>query len=252
MMRPELTVREVVVRYGTVTGLDRVSVTVPGGGVLALVGESGSGKSTLLRTLNRTVRIASGTVMIGGVDTATVDVVALRRRVGYVPQAGGLVPHWTVERNVALVPSLTGHPTPREAARIALARCELPPDRFADRYPDQLSGGQRQRAAIARALAAEQELLLLDEAFGALDAITRDALLDSFAELRSTLGTTTVLVTHDLGEAARLADTVAVLREGRIEQCAPMAALRATPATPYVAQLVERATRVARHVVGSA
>mgnify|MGYP002780593638 CR=1 FL=1 len=241
---------EVVVRYGAVTGLDRVSVTVPAGGVLALVGESGSGKSTLLRTLNRTVRIASGTVAIGGVDTATLDVVALRRRIGYVPQAGGLVPHWTVERNVALVPSLIGHPAPREAARAALARCELPPERFAGRYPDQLSGGQRQRAAIARALAAEQELLLLDEAFGALDAITRDALLESFAALRATLGTTTVLVTHDLGEAARLADQVAVLRDGRIEQCAPMHTLRAAPATPYVARLVERATSVARHVMG--
>ena len=248
---PGLSAIDVSHRYGSVPALTSVSIEVNPGTLLAIVGESGSGKTTLLRCFNRMVEPASGVVAIDGVDLRTLDAVILRRRIGYVPQNGGLLPHWTVLRNAAVVPRLTGHPDPDAAARVALDRCGLAPAHFASRYPHQLSGGQRQRAAIARALAASQNLLLLDESFSALDAISRHDLLDAFTALRASLGFTAILVTHDLGEAARLADTIAVMRAGRVEQCAPLATLLAAPATPYVAELLHRAQASARMILRS-
>jgi osmoprotectant transport system ATP-binding protein len=224
-----------------VSAVSDVSVTVPSGTMLALVGESGSGKTTLLRCFNRMVGPDSGTIAMDGVDVATLDPVTLRRRIGYVPQTGGLLPHWTVRRNVALVPRLIGHADPDQAAAAALARCGLPADRFGERFPHELSGGQRQRVALARAIAASQTVLLLDESFGALDAISRHELHEAFLDLRASVGFTGILVTHDLAEAARLADVIAVMRGGRIEQCGSLPELRDAPATPYVAQLLERA-----------
>ena len=246
---PRVSVQHLGVRYGTVTALADVSVEVAPGALLALVGESGSGKTTLLRCLNRMVTTAEGSVTIDGRDVRDMDAVQLRRRIGYVPQSGGLLPHWSVARNVALVPRLIGHPDPLRAARDALERCGLPAARFGDRHPYELSGGQRQRASIARALAASQDLLLLDESFGALDAISRNELLDVFAALQREVGFTAVLVTHDLGEAAHLADRIAVMRAGRIEQCDTFGALQSSPATPYVAELLERAQAAARRLV---
>lgn len=243
---PGLSASDVSHRYGAVNALDHVSIDVAPGGLLALVGESGSGKTSLLRCFNRMVEPAQGRVTIDGVDVRTMDAVTLRRRIGYVPQSGGLLPHWTVLRNVAVVPRLTGMPDPDGAARSALERCGLPADRFGARFPHELSGGQRQRAAIARALAASQHLLLLDESFSALDAISRHELLEMFITLRAARGFTAILVTHDLGEAARLADTIAVMRVGRVEQCAPIAELLQAPATPYVAELLHRAQASAR------
>lgn len=243
---PGLSASGVAHRYGSVVALAAVSVQVAPGALLALVGESGSGKTTLLRCFNRMVNPASGTIALDGLDVRSVDPVALRRRVGYVPQAGGLLPHWTVLRNVALVPRLTQLADPDSAARTALERCGLPPAQFGARFPHELSGGQRQRVAIARALAASQKLLLLDESFGALDAISRHELLESFTALRASVGFTAILVTHDLAEAARLADTIAVMRAGRIEQCAPLDTLLDSPATPYVEQLLTRAVASAR------
>jgi osmoprotectant transport system ATP-binding protein len=158
-----------------------------------------------------------------------------------VPQDGGLLPHWRVARNVELVPRLRGEPDAPERARKALTLVGLEPDRFAQRWPRELSGGQRQRVAIARALAAEPTVLLLDEPFGALDAITRSELQDAFAGLRQRLKTTCVLVTHDLHEAMLLATHIAVMRAGRIEQCAAPSALASAPATPYVRTLLQRA-----------
>lgn len=248
-MLPQLSASDVSHRYGAVTALSHVSVTVPSGTLLALVGESGSGKTSLLRCFNRMVEPQHGIVAIDGVDVRTGDAVALRRRVGYVPQNGGLLPHWTVLRNVGVVARLTAHPDPDDAARIALDRCGLPAANFGDRFPHELSGGQRQRAALARALAASQDLLLLDESFSALDAISRHELLDAFAALRRSLGFTAILVTHDIGEAARLADEIAVMRNGCIEQRAPLATLQASPATPYVQQLLDRAQASARMLV---
>ena len=229
--------------------LSAVSIAVPAGSLLALVGESGSGKTSLLRCFNRMVEPDSGVVTIGGTDVRTLDAVALRRRIGYVPQNGGLLPHWTVLRNVGVVPRLIGDPDPNAAARMALDRCGLSAEKFGGRFPHELSGGQRQRAALARALAASQQILLLDESFSALDAISRHELLEAFAALRSSVGFTAVLVTHDIGEAARLADAIAVMRAGRVEQCAPLATLLDAPATPYVTELLERAQASARTLV---
>jgi osmoprotectant transport system ATP-binding protein len=188
-------------------------------------------------------------VFVDGDDVVTMDPVELRRRIGYVPQSGGLLPHWTVGRNVALVPTLVGLADPLREAHAALEQCGLSPSAFADRYPHELSGGQRQRVALARALAARQGAVLLDESFSALDAISRSEVLDAFVAIRATLGFTAVLVTHDLAEAARLADTIAVMRAGGIEQVGTLHALLTAPATAYVAALVERARTSARVLV---
>jgi len=236
-------------RYAEVVALSDVSLLVPAGSLLAIVGESGSGKTTLLRSFNRMVEPAPGAVFVDEVDVTSMDAVLLRRRIGYVPQSGGLLPHWTVGRNVALVPTLLDQADRDGAARRALERCGLSPSVYFGRYPHELSGGQRQRVALARALAAEQQLLLLDESFSALDAISRSELHDVFADLRATLGFTAVLVTHDLGEAARLADAVAVMRAGRIEQLAAVRALMHAPATDYVTMLVDRARNTAQRLV---
>jgi osmoprotectant transport system ATP-binding protein len=234
-----LEAREVAKRYAATTALEGVSLEVTEGECVALVGESGSGKTTLLRMVNRMVEPDAGRVLVGGDDVASVNVVALRRSIGYVPQEGGLLPHWRVLRNVALVPWLLLHADADDAARRALELVGLSAD-FAHRWPTQLSGGQRQRVAIARALAAQPRVLLLDEPFGALDAITRADLHDMFAALRARLHITTLLVTHDMREAALLADRIAVMRAGGIEQVATPSELFAQPATEYVARLVEK------------
>jgi osmoprotectant transport system ATP-binding protein len=227
--------------FGTVAALDGVSLDVPASASVALVGESGSGKTTLLRCFNRLVEPDAGVVRVGDEDVRTVDAVQLRRSIGYVPQDGGLLPHWTVHRNVELVLRLNATPDASARANQSLELVGLDPATFGNRWPRELSGGQRQRVAIARALAAEPSVLLLDEPFGALDAITRWELQDTFASIRERLRVTSVLVTHDLHEAARLATHIAVLRRGKIEQCAPTAALIAEPATEYVRALLHRA-----------
>jgi osmoprotectant transport system ATP-binding protein len=217
-----------------------VSLRVEAGETLALVGESGSGKTTLLRMFNRLVEPSAGAVRIGGRAAAALDPIALRRAIGYVPQDGGLLPHWRVDRNVELVPRLLGWDKRRRATRRheMLLLVGLDPDRHAGRYPAELSGGQRQRVAFARALAADPPLILLDEPFGALDALTRLELHREFLALKRRLGKTTVLVTHDLGEAFRLADRIGVLRGGVLLQLGSAAELQASPANDYVRELL--------------
>ena len=246
--REALVAERVSKRFGAVVALDNVSLTAAEGACVALVGESGSGKSTLLRCFNRLVTPDSGTVRANGENVASVDPVALRRRIGYVPQDGGLLPHWRVQRNVELVLRLNGDANAATRARSALSLVGLDPEQFGERWPRELSGGQRQRVAIARALAAEPALMLLDEPFGALDAITRSELQDVYASLRARLSMTSVIVTHDLHEAFLLATHIAVFRKGRIEQTGSAEELRDAPATPYVQMLLERArvTRAAR------
>jgi osmoprotectant transport system ATP-binding protein len=239
-----LSASNVTKRYGGSVALDGVSLDVAPGECVALVGESGSGKTTLLRCFNRMTEPDGGAVRVEGSDVASIDPVELRRRVGYVQQDGGLIPHWTVLRNASLVPWLRGDGEASALAADALERVGLPAATFGARWPRELSGGQRQRVAIARALAARPSIVLLDEPFGALDAITRADLQSSFAELRRRLGITAVLVTHDLHEAALLADRVAVLRGGRIEQVAPVGVLVADPASDYVRDLLARARMV--------
>jgi len=237
---PAVLIERVSKSYGDVRALVDVSVDVPQGACVALVGESGSGKTTLLRCINRLVAFDAGRITVFGTDVLQSEPVALRRAVGYVPQDGGLLPHWRVRRNVALVPWLDGAADATARAERAMAAVGLEPA-MAERWPHELSGGQQQRAAVARAVAGGQSLVLLDEPFGALDAIARSDLQAMMIGLRETSALTLVLVTHDLHEAFRLATHVVVMRAGRVEQQAPPAAIRATPATPYVSALLARA-----------
>jgi osmoprotectant transport system ATP-binding protein len=232
---------DVVKRYGETVALDRVSLVVESGESLALVGESGSGKTTLLRCFNRMVDPDAGAVRLGGRDAQTLDPIGLRRRIGYVQQEGGLMPHWSVLRNAALVPWLRGDADASDRARAALDMVGLPAEAYGDRRPSELSGGQRQRVAIARALASNPGVLLMDEPFGALDALTRAELHDAFSALRGEVRATVLLVTHDLQEAALLADRLAVLHGGRLEQVADAETLVRAPATDYVRRLVTQA-----------
>lgn len=232
--------------YGSTPTLRGVSLQVETGSLLAIVGESGSGKSTLLRCFNRLTDPTSGTVRVGGLDVRATAPELLRRQIGFVPQAGGLLPHWSVLRNAALVPRLMGHADPDAAAAEALKLVGLSPAEFGARLPYELSGGQRQRVALARALAARQNVVLLDEPFGALDALSRVLVHEAFEQVRRDLGFTAILVTHDLAEAARLADQIAVMRGGLIEQIGTLTMLQRAPATPYVAELLQHATAAAR------
>ena len=236
-----LQARGITHAYGTSPALDRVDLDVPAGSCVALVGESGSGKTTLLRCFNRMVEPQRGQVMIGGRDVRDGPAEALRRGIGYVSQDGGLLPHWTVRRNAALVPTLAGMADPRGAADEALELAGLDPRAFGARFPHELSGGQRQRVALARAIASRPPVMLLDEPFGALDAISRADLQAAFERVRIATGATTLLVTHDLAEAARLADTIVVMHGGRVEQRGTFTELRRQPATPYVRDLLARA-----------
>ncbi len=240
-MPTSLAARNVSHSFGSVIALDDVSIDVPAGRAVALVGESGSGKTTLLRCFNRLVEPLHGEVRVGDREVRAQSAVSLRRGIGYVQQHGGLLPHWRVLRNVALVPTLRQMPDPSDAARQALELVGLPASAFGDRFPHELSGGQRQRVALARSIAARPGVILLDEPFGALDAISRADLQESFDTMRRDLSVTTLLVTHDLAEAGRLADEVVVMREGRIEQQGTMRTLIDAPATEYVARLIERA-----------
>jgi osmoprotectant transport system ATP-binding protein len=239
---PTLEAAGVSKTYGDGTSaLSGVSLAVRPGETVALVGESGSGKTTLLRLFNRMVEPSAGEVRVEGRPVSGLDPVALRRRVGYVPQDGGLLPHWKVAKNVELVPRLLGWDRERREARTRemLDLVGLEPGRHGDRYPAELSGGQRQRVAIARALAADPPVILLDEPFGALDALTRLELHRQFLDLKRRLGKTTILVTHDLGEAFRLADRVGVMRNGHLLQLGPPPELVDHPADPYVRELLE-------------
>ncbi len=240
-MSISLTARNVSHHFGNVVALDDVSIDVPAGRATALVGESGSGKTTLLRCFNRLVQPERGQVMVGDNDVRTQSPVFLRRGIGYVQQHGGLLPHWRVLRNVELVPTLQHMPDSADAARRALELVGLPAAQFGSRFPHELSGGQRQRVALARSIAARPGVILLDEPFGALDAISRAELQESFDNLRHDLSVTTLLVTHDLAEAGRLSEEVVVMRKGKIEQRGSMRDLVRAPATDYVALLIERA-----------
>ena len=242
----ELRAHDVRCVLGGVVAVDGVSLVVGGGRCVALVGESGAGKTTLLRCFNGMVAPTAGTVLVGEADVSRQPPSELRRRLGYVPQNGGLLPHWTVLRNAALVPGLLARADADDAARRALSLVGLSPDAYGARFPHELSGGQRQRVALARAIAASPLVLLMDEPFGALDAISRSEVQSVFATLRRELRLTSLLVTHDLLEADYLADEIVVMRAGRVEQRGTLDDLLAAPATPYVASLLERALAGAR------
>jgi len=198
--------------------LDDLHLSIAAGESVALIGRSGAGKSTVLKLINRLLLPQAGTVVVEGRDTRDWDPIALRRRTGYVLQEIGLFPHLTVEENVALVPRLEGWPAERRRARARelLDLVGLAPAEFADRWPRELSGGQRQRVGVARALAVDPPIVLMDEPFGALDSITREELRAEFQRIRRHLRQTLVFVTHDRDEAFALGDRVAVLEQGRL------------------------------------
>ena len=198
--------------------IDRLNLSVTSGETLVLLGESGCGKTTTLRLVNRLVAPTSGQVLVEDKATTDWDVIRLRRRTGYVIQEAGLFPHFTVAENVALVPSLENWTEEKTAARVAelLILVGLEPGRFAERYPRELSGGQRQRVGVARALAADPPLLLMDEPFGALDPLTRSSLQKEFAELKARLEKTVIFVTHDVREALMLGSRIALMDKGRV------------------------------------
>ena len=201
-----------------VLAVDDVSLEVAGGEFLAIVGGSGSGKTTLLRLANRLIEADQGHITIEGEDVRAVDPVSLRRRIGYVFQSGGLFPHLSVAGNIGITPKLLGRPAAEISARVdeLLDLVRLDRGEYRDRFPHELSGGQRQRVGVARALAARPRIVLMDEPFGALDPLTRDALGDDFRDLHRKLGLTTVMITHDMTEAILLADRIAVMRAGRL------------------------------------
>jgi osmoprotectant transport system ATP-binding protein len=198
--------------------LDRVSLTVEQGTTTAIIGRSGSGKTTLLRTVNRMVEPTGGEVLVNGANTRTTNLIALRRSIGYVIQETGLFPHFNVERNVGLMLEVEGQSRPQRTSRShqLLTTVGLDPVLFAARYPHQLSGGQRQRVGLARALAAEPGILLMDEPFGALDPLTRAEMQDMLLDLLARLQKTVLLVTHDLDEALYLAHRIVFLSEGKL------------------------------------
>jgi osmoprotectant transport system ATP-binding protein len=208
-------------RPGGVVVLDRFSLTVNAGDVLALVGRSGAGKSTLLKLINRLLEPDAGAVLVESRDTREWEPIQLRRRVGYVLQEVGLFPHMSVADNVAVVPRLERWPEPRVANRVGelLELVGLPAQQFATRWPDELSGGQRQRVGVARALAIDPPILLMDEPFGALDPLTRAELHHEFRRIQAQVRKTVVIVTHDMAEAFALADRVGVLDNGRLVAC---------------------------------
>jgi osmoprotectant transport system ATP-binding protein len=230
--------RAVTKRYADQTAVDALSFQVPAGKICILVGPSGSGKTTSLKMVNRLIEPTSGAILIDGNDVLQEDPVQLRRRIGYVIQQVGLFPHQTIAENVGTVPRLLGWPASRIATRVTelLALVGLEPGRYASRYPAQLSGGERQRAGVARALAAEPPVMLMDEPFGAVDPIVRDRLQGELLRIQRELGTTILFVTHDIDEAIRLGDRVAIMRDGKLVQYAPPGELLAHPADDFVAQ----------------
>jgi osmoprotectant transport system ATP-binding protein len=233
-------------RYGAHAALDGVSLQVAKGEFLALVGGSGSGKTTLLKSINRLVDPDGGRVSVDGADVRATAAPLLRRRIGYVFQEVGLFPHLTVAENIAITPKLLGWDAARAAARVAvlLELVDLPQE-VAARPPAALSGGQRQRVGVARALAAEPSIVLMDEPFGALDPITRDALGRDYRALHERLALTTVMVTHDMAEAVLLADRIAVLADGRLLAEGEPRALLETATDPQVRALLEAPKRQA-------
>ncbi len=233
--------RGVTKRYpGGTLALDDLSLVIPAGAICALVGPSGGGKTTALKTVNRLVEPTSGQVLIDGTDVLKEDPVALRRRIGYVIQQVGLFPHRTIAENVATVPELVGWERARVHARVTelLDLVGLDPASYGPRYPAQLSGGERQRVGVARALAAEPPVMLMDEPFGAVDPIVRERLQDEFLRIHDRLGMTVLFVTHDIDEAIKMGDRVAVLRGGHLVQYAPPTELIERPADDFVREFV--------------
>jgi osmoprotectant transport system ATP-binding protein len=221
--------------------VDDLSLTIPAGEICVLIGPSGGGKTTAMKLVNRLIRLTDGDITIDGTSILDMDPVELRRGIGYVIQQIGLFPHMTIETNVATVPKLVGWDRQRTRGRVRelLDLVGLDPDEYAGRYPAQLSGGQRQRVGLARAMAADPPLMLMDEPFGAIDPITRERLQGDFLRLHREVRKTVIFVTHDIDEAIRMGDRIAILRQGgRLAQYDTPEAILAEPADEFVADFV--------------
>ena len=236
---------QITKRYGDTEVVSDVSFTVEPHTITVVVGTSGSGKTTLIRMVNRLVEPTSGLIRIDGEDNRSIPAFELRRRIGYAIQGHGLFPHRTVAQNIATVPILLGWGKARVKAKVEelLTLFQLDPSFFAERYPHELSGGQQQRVGVARALAAEPNLLLMDEPFGALDPIIRAKAQDDLLAIQKHFGTTIILVTHDMEEAFHLADRIAVMDKGEVLQYANPAEMLVRPATPFVEALIGASER---------
>ncbi|MDE1923703.1 MAG: ABC transporter ATP-binding protein [Gammaproteobacteria bacterium] len=243
-----ISIEQLAKRYGAANVVDGVTMHVERGTITVIVGTSGSGKSTLLRMINRLVEPSAGRVLIDGQDTAAEPAHLLRRRIGYAIQGHGLFPHRTVAENIGTVPRLLGWKAARVRARVEelLELFQLDPAAFAHKFPHQLSGGQQQRVGVARALAAGPSLLLMDEPFGALDPVIRAKAQDDLRGIQRRLGTTILLVTHDMDEAFRLGDRIAVMSHGRVLQYDRPAQLLTQPADPLVARMTGVSDRALR------
>ncbi len=226
--------------YDGRTVVDDLSLAVPTGAFCVLLGPSGCGKSTTLRMINRLVSYDSGTITVGGEDILALPEEALRRRIGYAIQSTGLFPHWRVEDNIATVPRLLGWPGQRVRDRVTelLELFRLDPDTYRGKYPHQLSGGEQQRVGVARALAADPDLLLMDEPFAAVDPITRDVLQGEMTRIHRATGKTIIFVTHDIEEALRLATMIAILDRGRMVQLGTPLDLLEHPAGDFVREFI--------------
>jgi osmoprotectant transport system ATP-binding protein len=233
---------EVTKSYGDRRVVDSLSLSVATGDFCVLLGSSGCGKSTTLRMINRLIAIDSGSIRIAGEDVAQLPPEVLRRRIGYAIQSIGLFPHWTVEENIATVPRLLKWPQRRIRDRVTelLELFRLEPATYRAKYPHQLSGGEQQRVGVARALAGDPELLLMDEPFAAVDPITRDALQTELARIHRATTKTIVFVTHDIEEALRLATQIAIMNEGRIVQLGSPLEILEHPANDFVCDFVGR------------
>lgn len=231
--------------YGDNTVVDRVSLVIDPGTICVVVGTSGSGKTTLMRMINKLVEQTSGAIRIDGEDIAGIPAYELRRRIGYAIQGHGLFPHRTVGQNIATVPKLLGWDKKRIAARVEelLTLFQLDPAQFRDRLPNELSGGQQQRVGVARALAAEPNILLMDEPYGALDPVIRAKAQEDLLAIQRRFKTTIVLVTHDMEEAIHLGTKIAVMDKGKLLQHDVPQQIIANPATPFVAELIGSAER---------
>jgi osmoprotectant transport system ATP-binding protein len=247
MSAPAIEYRDVSFRRDGVPVLDHFSLAVETGDVLALVGRSGAGKTTVLKLVNRLLLPDAGSVLVEGRDTRAWEPIALRRRVGYVLQDIGLFPHMSVADNIAVVPRLSGWEAARVTTRVRelLDLIGLPAGSFGARWPDELSGGQRQRVGVARALALDPPVLLMDEPFGALDPITRAELHTEFHRIQNRLRKTVIVVTHDMGEAFALGTRLGVLDEGALVACGPPAAIAASR-DPRVRRLLDAVPAIPR------
>jgi osmoprotectant transport system ATP-binding protein len=237
-----ITFEHVSKSFGGAVAIDDLSLTIAEGEFVVVIGPSGSGKSTTLKMVNRLVEHDSGRILFAGEEIRRFEPETLRRRMGYAIQSIGLFPHWTVEQNIATVPDLLGWPRSRIHGRVTelMELLHLAPETYSRRYPHQLSGGQQQRVGVARALAGDPAVLLMDEPFGSLDPVTRDTLQQEIARIHKASGKTILFVTHDIDEALRLATRIVLLDRGRIVQAGTAREILSHPASDFVADFIGR------------